>query len=277
MTDASPIFRVRFPMPKLVLAFGLTDDTLRIVGDAVGQENVKPYQALSHLEAHLLCLTDVCLVIHIPSEAQAVLCDEIVALRTRFQHVPMCAIFMPSISSCRTILRLGAAGVSQIVTGEPMIRAADLHSALSTSHGEGVAIRLWRHCQLSLPEPLIPVLKAALRIAHNPISADALGDATRMHERTLRKYCVQHALPSPQWIIGWARLLVAGFYLDERGRTLAQVAALLEFPSACALRNQLKRYSASASRSLRASGTSLAVARRLEQNVEAHQKTHRLS
>lgn len=273
MTAASPVYRIQVPMPKTVLAFGLTSSASEIVQEVAGRGRVSFFNDVADVETQLLSVAEASLVVGVPADANEKQCEAIIALRQKFPNAPMVAIFFPSSSSCRAILRLGAAGVSQIVTGEPLIRRDDLTLALSRSHGEGVAIRLWRSCDFVFPDPFVPVLKAALRLAHRPITAESLGDSTGMHERSLRKYCAQHALPSPQWIIGWARLLVAGYYLDEPGRTVAQVAHMLDFPSACALRNQLKRYSALASRSLRASGTTITIGRRLEDAVAAHQLT----
>jgi hypothetical protein len=277
MTAALPAQRFLMPMPKHVLGLGLSKHAAAVIADAVGLERVKELDDSKQAEAHLLTTADACLVVTVPGDTHERSCEALLGLRERFPHVPMVAIYLPSTSSCRTVLRLGAAGVTQIVTGEPVLGRRDLMLALSKSHGEGVAIRLWRHSGLVLPEPLVPVLKAALRLAHFPITAESLGDATGMHERSLRKYCTQHRLPSPQWIIGWARLLIASFYLDEPGRTVAQVASILDFPSACALRNQLKRYSALATRPLRAHGTSRTIARRLEDAVNAHQVCQELS
>lgn len=71
--------------------------------------------------------------------------------------------------------------------------------------------------------------------------------------------------------MGWARLLVAGYYLEEPGRSVANVAELLEFPGACALRNQLERYSNLSTQQLRTHGTSL-LARALEGAVRAYER-----
>lgn len=210
---------------------------------------------------------DTCIVFPVPADADVDALTRFLQLRSQYPNVPVIALYSASRSSCRATLQLGAAGVGQIVNAEPMVRAGDLQTALVRCHGDGIAIRLWRHCDFELPERLIPVLKAALRLAHQPLTVDRLGSATGMHQRTLRKYCAQEGLPSPQWIIGWARLLVAGYYLDEPGRTVAQVAEVLAFPSACALRNQLRRYSSVASRALRAAGTARMLARAMEQAV----------
>jgi len=254
-------------MPKLVFALGLTEDVLATIGEAVGQGSVRPFAAVREVEAQLLVTADVSVVANIPGEKHTKACEALVELRRRFPHVPMVVIYNLTVSAPRAVLQLGEAGVKQIVTGAPRVQRDDLVRALSDSHGDGAARRLWRHCDFTLPEPLTPLLKAAIRLAHAPISAESLADATRMHERTLRKYCTQHRLPSPQWIIGWARLLIAGFYLDEPGRTMVQVAEMLEFPSSCALRNQMKRYTGTTSRSMREGSASLALARTLERSM----------
>ncbi len=68
--------------------------------------------------------------------------------------------------------------------------------------------------------------------------ANALG----VHRKTLVDRLKAAQLPSPRAIIGWCRLLVAARVLDDPGRTVEQVALMLDFPSGTALRNMCKRY-----------------------------------
>lgn len=268
---ASPPLRSRTPLPGVVIAFGISAAARTLARELVGHAAVRDVSLSEDLEDALHHAVDACVLCVVPSDSAAPMLHDLLRLRRRFPNVPAVALYYPSTSSCHAVLQLGAVGVTQIVTAEPTIQPFDLMTAFTRCHSDGVAIRLWRHCEFVLPDNMVTLLKAAIRLAHQPISGERLASAAGMPERSLRKYCAQEALLSPQWIVGWARLLVAAFYLDEPGRTVANVAELLEFPSACALRNQLKRYSNLASRQLRAGGTTALLARALENAVRAHE------
>jgi len=268
---AKPPLRARTPLPSAVVAFGIPAAARTLVCDLVGYAAVLNVERLEDVEEALHHAVDACVLCVVPSDRAAPMLQDLLWLRGRFPNVATVALYYPSTSSCQAVLQLGAVGVTQIVTAEPAIQSFDLRTALTRCHSDGVAIRLWKRCEFVLPDNMVTLLKAAIRLAHQPISGERLASAAGMPERSLRKYCAQEALLSPQWIVGWARLLVAAFYLDEPGRTVANVAELLAFPSACALRNQLKRYSNLASRQLRAGGTTAFLARALENAVRAHE------
>ncbi|MES2522648.1 MAG: AraC family transcriptional regulator [Gemmatimonadota bacterium] len=140
-------------------------------------------------------------------------------------------------------------------------------TALSRCETDGVAIRVWKHANLQVPDRLATVLKPAIRLAHDPISLARFAREARLHERSLRKYCDASGLVSPQWIIGWARLLVAAYYLDEPGRTVQSVADLLKFPSAVGLANHVRRYANMTPSGLRSAGAVNVIGRMMEHRM----------
>lgn len=269
MTTGPPVLKLRLPLPKTVVTIRVPNDVVHVLRDVLNRSILHVRVTMAEAEVILLDALDACVVASVPSDIEVDECLQLIRLRGLFPQVPMVALYFPSRSSCLAVLQLGAVGVNQIVTVEPHPRANDLAVAMSRSHADGVAVRLWRQSGLDLPDPVVPVLKAAIRLAHGPLTAATLGDAVGLPQRSLRRYCAQHRLPSPQWLIGWARLLVAGYYLDDPGRNLVQVAKILQFASPCALRNQLKRYCHLPSRALRVGGTTATVARALEKVLAA--------
>jgi AraC-like DNA-binding protein len=269
--------RLRIPLPSVLLCVTLppmvVEQLRAIVGD---RAELRTAGCLKDAAAHLERLLNGCLLVSVPGEEQQPLASELLRLRASYPHVPAVAFFLPGRSSYRRALQLGSAGVTELIAVDPVLPAQELLTSLSRCHADGVAIRLWRHCALDIPDALLPLLKAAVRLAHEPLTAVRLAAAAGMHERTLRKYCENARLPSPQWVIGWARLLLAGYYLDEPGRTISSVAEMLRFPSTCALRNQLRRYTNVAPSHLRADGASRALARLLEQSVREHDEGPRV-
>jgi AraC-like DNA-binding protein len=271
VTPAPHSMRFRTPVPDVLVAISLPPSLIAPICSIVGDRaDVRAVSQIADAVHQLDGEMSSCLLLAVPSDEQATQTAALHRLRGAYPHVPAVALFSPRVSSYRAALQLGASGVTELVTVDPLPAPEDLLSSLSRCHADGIAVRVWRHAALEMPEALVPVLKAAIRLAHEPLTTVRLAAATGMHERSLRKYCESARLPSPQWLIGWARLLIAGYYLDEPGRSVVSVAEMLAFPSTCALRNQLRRYTGLAPSTLRARGTSVSLARLLEQTIRDH-------
>lgn len=63
-----------------------------------------------------------------------------------------------------------------------------------------------------------------------------------VNRRTLLNQCARAGGPPPAELIGWCRLMMAAHLLATAGQTVERVALELEYPSATALRNAMKRY-----------------------------------
>jgi len=207
------------------------------------------------------------MLVRVPRVCEDALGQDVLELRRSFPHVPTIALFVEAESDARWALRLGHAGVAELLACGASVSSPALLNALSRTEVDAVAIRVWRVAKMQLPETLISILKPALRLAHAPTSIPLLAAAARMHERTLRKYCEGSGILSPQWVIGWARLLLASYYLDEPGRTIQSVAGLLRFPSSVALANQVRRYTTHTPTTLRDAGAVNTVARLIERRL----------
>ena len=258
--------RLRQLLPADVVAVALPESALVYVRKAV-ESRIALHAVSTPDDAAAIVerCTHLAIIIPVPSAENTELLRGLLWLRARYPNVPTVALFFASTSSPQSVLKLGGGGITEIASAEPRILADDLLASLARAHAEGVTTRLWEQAALDIPDPLVTVLRTAIRLAHEPLTNFRLAAGAGMHERTLRKYCEHERLPSPQWIIGWARLLVASFYLDDPGRTLGSVAEMLKYPSACALRNQLRRYTGLAPSVLRTRGITALVSRRLEQ------------
>lgn len=259
------IGRCRSPFPRSLIIVAAPAAIIERVRMFVGETTV--VHEVPTINAATDAVRDTvgsCLVMTVPGDAQL---DQVLAyerLRVLFPYVPVIALFVEGVSAHRGAMLLGRGGLTELVSVDGEVDLAGLRVALRRAHASGVSHRIWNECCPRLPEALVTLLKTALRIAHAPISIEALASAAGMPERSLRKFCEDEQIPSPQWIIGWARLLMAAFYLDEPGRTIAQVADVLDFASSCALRNQLRRYTGVSARHVRASGSIALLCRAIE-------------
>ncbi|WP_439644072.1 helix-turn-helix domain-containing protein [Gemmatimonas sp.] len=182
-------------------------------------------------------------------------------VRHAFPHAGVVAMFSVGRSSHAQLLQIGAVGVSDVIVVNDDFTADVLRTRLERAAAESVASRLGRACAPILSDAWVTLFKVALRLANAPITLPELAAAAGLHERSLRKYCDRAGLPSPQWVIGWARALTAAHYLDEPGRSLVSVAQLLAFPSPSALQNLLRRYTGASPRTLRDQGAEHTVLR----------------
>lgn len=267
--------RIRLPLPPAVVSWGLpgaVNETIRRVVGTACQFTVA--RSGEEVSIELATNTTPCVVVPVPADRQHDLWDGLSRLRRAYPRVPFVAVAIPQHSSFRGAGQLGVLGVAEILTFDANSSGDEFAFALSRVHANGAASRAWAAAQLRLPESLVPVVKTALRLAHGPLTTTQLAGAVRLHERSLRKYCDRERLPNPQFIVGWSRLLMVAFYLDEPGRSLQALAEMLAFPSESALRKQLQRYTHSSASQLRQRGALRTTAGLFEQAVHAANAVH---
>jgi AraC-like DNA-binding protein len=81
-----------------------------------------------------------------------------------------------------------------------------------------------------------------LEHAGDPPTVTSAAGALGLDRKTLVNRMTKAQLPPPSLLVAWARLLAAARLLEDAGRSVEQVAHLLNYGSANALRNMLKRH-----------------------------------
>jgi AraC-like DNA-binding protein len=218
-------------------------------------------------------LARACLIVAVPSEANASALAGVRQMRTCFPQVPVIALIDAEGASHALLLQLGALGVSEVVLTRPAMAQQTLRAAVHRCDASSVPSRVWHLAKLQLSEQLMPLMKAAVHCAHEPLPVGRLAHSLGLTERSLRRLCTRERLPSPQWIVGWARLLVAGYHLEEPGRSLASAARTLGYPSATALANHMRRYTGEPPASLRAFGAFQRIVELLERALQGTAQT----
>lgn len=252
-----------------VVLVAIPEDAISEIRSIIGDDAVHVAISLNDAEGLVEGTPNICLLVAVPPKSDSPELSELARLLASFPHLRVIALVDAGVASYTAVLRLGAMGVREVVFMTPHIEQHVLRAALERCGTEAVAARAWHRAQLVLPPALAPLLDAAVQCAHQPLSTVQLAQAVGTSERSLRRWCAEQQLPSPQWIVGWARLLLVAYYLDEPGRTVASIAHVLGYPSSCAVRNHLRRYTGVGASSLRAQGASQQVARLLERAVDA--------
>jgi len=97
------------------------------------------------------------------------------------------------------------------------------------------------------------VLIAVTR-AHERLTTDAVTRTLSVSRRILARQLADAGLPTPQRLLTWGRLIVAGHLLEDTERSADGVAYALHFPSGSAFRNTCQRYLKATPSEIRANG-----------------------
>jgi AraC-like DNA-binding protein len=99
-----------------------------------------------------------------------------------------------------------------------------------------------------------PVATVIRSSSYLPRNFTAVANALGVHRKTLVNYCCAVHFPTPSALVSWCQLFLVGYYLGHGNATVAAIAQQLDFPSATALRNLLKRYTGDRPQDVRAAG-----------------------
>lgn len=226
-----------------VFCWGLSSEQLAQVRAAAVA--VEPATSAATLRDRLLAYTASIVMYALPREGEdhSPLWHTITAARESHRLVAVIAVAVPN-ASYGAVLDGARHGLTTLITAQPRFDPADLRKALLEAEQLQSPARVVRAVRAALPSPPTfeaeTLLTRALMLSHAPIDLPTLAHSCRMHERSLRKHCARHALPEPQRVIGWARLLHVAFLVDE-GHPLAWISEALAFPSPDALRKLARR------------------------------------
>ena len=169
--------------------------------------------------------------------------DEAVGeLRRRYPSLAMVFVARPHVDPV-SLFRLGRAGIGSLVllpidalTGE------ELGSALWRALGSSTEALVTRAVSPRVPARELRAVRLALEGVQRGWSADDLATTvglTRAHASVRLRSC---GLPSAGHLLKWAKLLHAGRWLVDPGRSAQSVSRQLEYSSGAAFRRALRAY-----------------------------------
>jgi AraC-like DNA-binding protein len=188
-----------------------------------------------------------------------------------FSGVPVIGYCQAGIEHSQEILDLATAGAHELLfkhddDADAAIRTV-LASAQQACAGEVALAAVAEH----VPPRLLPMVRYCLLYPTTARSVGAVAHALGVHRKTLVNHCNAERFPAPGALVSWCQLLLVAHYLGRGGATVESIAQQLEFPSATALRNLLKRYTGLRPQEVRAAGGLSVVlglfARALERNA----------
>jgi AraC-like DNA-binding protein len=108
-----------------------------------------------------------------------------------------------------------------------------------------------------------PVMRLAETAIRQPgcTTVSTLADRIGVHRQTLARWCRTHTSIPPEELLVWCRVLLVSALLEHTDYPISALADHLEFPSAIALRNQIKRYTGLTGLEVRAAGLRAVLSR----------------
>ncbi len=183
------------------------------------------------------------LVVVEPRDADDVSTEEAVrALRARHPDLPVVGQVAYRRGMSPEILALARAGIHELIVADVDDAAHVLRTTLARAARRSVAERVLADVLPLVPLAALPVLRYTLEHATDAPDVPALARALGVTRQTLAARLRAAGLPGPRTLSIWSRLLLAGELLAGEGRAVDHVALALDFASANAFRNLLRRY-----------------------------------
>lgn len=228
----------------MIIALGLPDTLLGQVRDAFpGDARIVRVSRADELLDTIRPVTGAQALAPLPVAGDLELLGQVEAFRRHYPWVPLVVLAgRGGRDPLDMAMRVGQIGAAALIDmNEPDWRDR-LRRMIRANGRAALSNAVWEQADLQLSDAAATIFKVALRLAHEPFTVEQLATACRMHERALRKYCNREGLPNPQWIVGWARLLLAGYLLDQGSTEKERVASQLGFNTAIELQRMMRRY-----------------------------------
>lgn len=243
LVDADARLRLRAALRPSAKA---SDPVLSV--DVVFADTVAEMRAVVATRAHALAVVEA-------RDRDGTSTEELIrSMRHGYPRLPILGIAPVGHDTSSAVLTLARAGVHELV-----LRGIDdvgiaLRAALASAGRRAAAGRIEEALAPHVPEMLRPVVRLALEHSTGPITVPALARSLGIHRRTLVNWFHTAALPAPREFLAWCRLLLAATLLEDLGRPVEHIALELQYPSANAYRNTLRRYASLSPLELRERG-----------------------
>jgi len=162
-------------------------------------------------------------------------------LRSAFPSLPLILVARPDMDPF-SLLRLGRAGVERLV----LVRVDDLEGGIVEAVGRALHAStealVTRAVSSYLPARALGAVRLSLEGVQRRWNAGSLADQAGLSRPHLSVCLKAAGLPSVGHLLVWARLLHAGRWLTDPGRSAESVSRQLDYSSGAAFRRALRHY-----------------------------------
>ena len=187
-------------------------------------------------------------------------------IRARHPTIPIVAYCTRDPASIRELINLAQAGIGGVVLREDD-EPSTLRGILETARDNSAASQVFLALAPQVPDSLRSLVWHCVRDARLNLTVTSLADSLRINRKTLVRRLAKESWPGPRELLTWSRLLVAVLSLQDEDRSVEQIALWLDFPSATAFRNTLRRHVGLRPQDVRARGGVTCVLRAFERSL----------
>jgi len=196
-------------------------------------------------------------------------------IREDYPSVPVVLYCAISPDTSRDIVVFARAGVNDLVFRDVDDLRHTLRTAISNAADHCSARAILADIETLVPANVLPMLRYCLENGRRALTVEDVADALNVHRKTLVDRVSAANLPTPSALIAWCRLLVSARLLEDQGRSVEQVALLLDFPSGTSMRNMMKRYTGLRPGEIRENGGVSCVLHALKRALAAPEEARR--
>ena len=171
-----------------------------------------------------------------------------------FSGVPVIGYCQAGVEHSQEILDLATAGVHELLFKHDDDADAAIRTVMASAQQACAGEVAFAAVAGLVPSRLRPMVRYCLMYPATARSVNAVAQALGIHRKTLVNHCTAEQLPPPGALVSWCQLLLVAHYLGRGSATVESIAQQLDFPSATALRNLLKRYTRMRPQDVRAGG-----------------------
>jgi AraC-like DNA-binding protein len=180
--------------------------------------------------------------------------DTVSSLRREFPSISIAVYTDCSPAAVRELLELSKVGVDEVLIRNVDDARTSLRNVVSAAKRRRADDAVLEVLTARTSEHVRPILEYILRRANRPITVEEVARGLGVHRKTLLNRLSAVGSPCPSALVSWCRLIAASRLLQDPGRSVEQVAQLVGFGSASALRNMLRRHAGMAPSEVRARG-----------------------
>lgn len=163
-------------------------------------------------------------------------------LAAQYPSIPVLLYWTVTSLTSREMLEFAKAGVSELLLRDVDDVRGSLQDALRAAVDRRSALAVYDEIAPLVPANVAAMIRFCLENARRALTVEDVAAGLNVHRKTLVDRLKAAGLPAPSAVIAWCRLLVSARMLEDPGRSVEQVALLLDFPSGTSMRNMVKRY-----------------------------------
>jgi AraC-like DNA-binding protein len=159
-----------------------------------------------------------------------------------FPTIPVIGYCSARAEDSQDIIALASAGVHELIYKRHDDHAPLLRNILLRADQQCAGDLVMHLLESRLPPRLRPLVGYCVSYPESAHAVEDVAWALGVNRKTLANHCKAERFPPPGAVVAWCLILLTAALLATPGVTVERIAVQLNFPSATALRNLVKRH-----------------------------------